>query len=378
MALATASSLLGDQLLYAVLPSHYTALNLLPYQVGVLLSANRWIRLLTNHVAERCCRHQAPALLLTLALGLGSMLTMLYAVTSSFTLLLAGRILWGLCWSFIRQIGLMTVVDSVMKQQAARWIGVYSSISRVGSLGGNLLGALGHDYLGYGPTLVLFAVISLCAVPLGPLSRRGLRPPKPRTKPHGQALRIDLGLLFCGFIVGCVGPGLIMSTLGLVLTEKVGTELVVGSVVVGVATLTGLLLGCRWVAELAGPVLGTAADRVGRRWAAMGYFLSGGLALAVASQVEAAALLVILVVLFFICSTGATVALVARAGLAGSRSVSRYVTAADLGSATGPLVGWMGPQFGFPAETAFAVAAILFGAGAVSVLLAPSGTKAAS
>lgn len=37
----TASSRLGNQLLYAVLPSHYTALNLLPYQVGALLSANQ-------------------------------------------------------------------------------------------------------------------------------------------------------------------------------------------------------------------------------------------------------------------------------------------------------------------------------------------------
>jgi hypothetical protein len=48
VALATAFSLLGDQLLYSVLPSHYTALGLLPYQVGLLLSANRWIRLLTK------------------------------------------------------------------------------------------------------------------------------------------------------------------------------------------------------------------------------------------------------------------------------------------------------------------------------------------
>ena len=51
VALAVAVSLLGDQALYAILPTYYTELGLLPYQVGLLLSANRWIRLLTNQLA---------------------------------------------------------------------------------------------------------------------------------------------------------------------------------------------------------------------------------------------------------------------------------------------------------------------------------------
>ena len=45
---ATAFSLLGDQVLYAVLPVLYQDLGLTAIQVGILLSANRWIRLLLN------------------------------------------------------------------------------------------------------------------------------------------------------------------------------------------------------------------------------------------------------------------------------------------------------------------------------------------
>ena len=50
---ATAFSLLGDQMLYSVLPVYYESLGLTAVGVGVLLSANRWIRLLTNDLAYR-------------------------------------------------------------------------------------------------------------------------------------------------------------------------------------------------------------------------------------------------------------------------------------------------------------------------------------
>ncbi|MDH3642615.1 MAG: hypothetical protein OES38_10995, partial [Gammaproteobacteria bacterium] len=53
IAAATAFSLLGDQVLYAVLPVYYEDLGLTPIQVGILLSANRWIRLVTNELAHR-------------------------------------------------------------------------------------------------------------------------------------------------------------------------------------------------------------------------------------------------------------------------------------------------------------------------------------
>ena len=53
---ATAFSLLGDQTLYAVLPTYYLELGLLPWHVGVLLSANRLVRVFINHWSERISR----------------------------------------------------------------------------------------------------------------------------------------------------------------------------------------------------------------------------------------------------------------------------------------------------------------------------------
>ena len=159
--LATAFSLLGDQTLYSVLPTYYTELGLLPYQVGLILSFNRGIRLLTNHLAERVCRRFNLGLLFGLALAGGALLTAVYALVPAFWILLLARMLWGLCWSFIRQISLVTVADSAGEGKVGRWMGFYSGISRLGSISGNFVGALGHDLFGYTTILLLFAALLL-------------------------------------------------------------------------------------------------------------------------------------------------------------------------------------------------------------------------
>ena len=102
---ATGISLLGDQVLYAVLPVYFKTLGLSAVQVGVLLSANRWIRLLTNHVAHRVMAHVDARLLFAGAMSVGVLTTCAYTVTQYFVVLLLARIVWGLCWSFIRHIG---------------------------------------------------------------------------------------------------------------------------------------------------------------------------------------------------------------------------------------------------------------------------------
>ncbi|MEE2752560.1 MAG: hypothetical protein VX910_01150 [Candidatus Latescibacterota bacterium] len=112
ISVATAFSLLGDQMLYSVLPTYFTEIGLMPYQVGLVLSANRFIRLITNHLAEHFCRRIRLNILIVLAFGVGAGVTAAYAHVTHFGLLILARMIWGLCWSFIRQIGLMTVVES--------------------------------------------------------------------------------------------------------------------------------------------------------------------------------------------------------------------------------------------------------------------------
>ena len=359
--LATAFSLLGDQTLYSVLPTYYTELGLLPYQVGLILSLNRGIRLLTNHLAERICRRFSLGLLFGLALAGGAVLTAVYALVPAFWVLLLARMLWGLCWSFIRQISLVTVADSAGEGKVGRWMGFYSGISRLGSITGNFVGALGHDLFGYTTVLLFFAVVSALAVPLGPFARRGLPHVESRTEEVRFSFQGGWGLLFAGFAAGCVGQGLVMSTMGLVLREEMGETLSVGHLTLGVATLTGALMASRWIADLAAPLMGGLTDRIGRRNGATLFLGAGALVLIVASLGSGVLWLVLGILLYFVCATGAWVTLVAEAGVRGPRAVAAFVTASDFGSFAGPLIGWLMPQWNLPTELIFAIGGVLYG-----------------
>ncbi|MEE2657092.1 MAG: MFS transporter [Candidatus Latescibacterota bacterium] len=372
VSLATASSLLGDQMLYAVLPSYYKTLGLSPYQVGLILSANRIVRLLSNHFAERVTRIMDPAPLLTISLITGALLTAVYGLFSAFPVLLTARILWGVCWSFLRQIGMMTVVDSAATGRLGRTMGLYSGISRMGSICGNLVGAAGHDLLGFTAILLIFSAASLLCVPLGPISRRGLVHEE-KGVGASDAQRCSPGFMLCGFASGSVGQGLLAATLGAVLAERVsagGGEDVglhgLGSL--GVATLTGALLAARWITDLTAPLLGAVSDRIGHKRAGVAFFAGGAGALIIGAVSEGLMGVLLAVLLFYACATGVGVTLQAEAGRGGGRAVAVFVTASDLGSAVGPNAGWLLLQVGLPTASVFVLAAAVYGIAAVVAL----------
>ena len=68
-----------------------------------------------------------------------------------------------------------------------------------------------------------------------------------------------------------------------------------------------------------------------------------------------------MVLLFFACGVGATVVMMAEAGTRGPRTVAAYVTSSDLGSATGPMLGWMTLQFLMPSSTIFIIGGTFYG-----------------
>ncbi len=332
---ATAFSLLGDQVLYAVLPVYYDSLNLTPIQVGILLSANRWIRLLTNELAHRVSTPGRERSLFLGAFVLGVMTTLAYALTTHFWLLLAARLAWGLAWSFIRHIGVQNVMSGVAGERVGRTMGMYNGFSRAGSVAGLLGGAVLVDLFGFAAGVLMLAVVSLVSLPL---AAAGLRP-EARTNPSVALAGNVLpgALLVLGFTLGAVGPGFVMGTLGASIVAYVGAGGLFSA-----ATLTGLLLGIRYLLDTAlAPWLGGATDRYGVRRASMVYLCIGGLALVMASIRPPLALFMVAIIVFFVCGTGLQAGVAGTASRQGSAAFARYVTASDFGSACGPLLGWL-------------------------------------
>jgi hypothetical protein len=360
---ATAFSLLGDQTLYSTLPIFFDELGLRPFEVGIILSANRWIRLGTNELAHRLTTSVEQRLLFAAALGLGALTTAVYALNPRFALFVAARLAWGLCWSFIRHLGLLSVMEASAAGRSGHSAGRLGGISRVGSIGGLLGGALLVDWLGFSPALWVLAALSLVAVPIGwigfvPITRRT----SPAMAEDGQAALVISAL---GLAHGMVGAGLVLATLGAVLDDRLDRGGWLSA-----TTLTGGVLAMRFVLEGgAAARLGAISDNRGIRLASTGAFAAGAGALFVAAVAPTVPVLLLSVITFFICGTALGAGLIGFAGAQGSRALARYATATDLGAASGPLIGWIALGVFDQRTLGLAIGAVVYGLAAVAAFL---------
>jgi len=364
VASAVAFSLLGDQALYAILPIHFKALGLFPYQVGIILSANRWIRLITNHLAERITARIDTVWVMPLGLLVSALLCFIYGFGYPFPAILGARLLWGLCWSFLRQIGIMTSVASTVTGHAGKAIGYYTGISCIGPITGCFIGALLFDILGFRSTFIIFGILTLFGIPLGYASQKGNQVQKPEATPGAAGEKSEnRGLLiFFGFVVGCAGPGLVMSTLGFILKDQFGGHITAGPIVVGIATVNGFLLASRnIIGTIGAPFFGTYVDWIGYRKGAFICFAAATMTLATAMAAQSLVLLLSMILLFFISAAIAMVLLSAQAATHGPRVYASLATALDLGAALGPIVGWTILEFISMPTLSFALGAILYG-----------------
>ena len=368
--ISTAASLstLGDAVLYAILPSYYPHLGLAPFQVGIILSVNRWIRLGTNHMAEHCYRCYPNVPWLIFAFLMGSVVTAVYGIAGTFIIFLGARIFWGVSVSFTRQTSIMTAVESGSEVYLGERMGYYRGISAMWVALGLILGGLSHDAFGFTPTLIALSILSLFAIPLGVLSQQRLKQLK---KPPAEDIagKWDLGVMLCGFVIGTVGAGIVMSTLGLILKERIGESFGIAGYSIGVVALTSIMLGLyRLIRGIMSPIFGNIADRIGRERPIPFLFLFGAIALSISGICIDPILLVVLMVVFFICGITLDTLLFAQAAQSGPRSIASFVTAVDLGMSIGPLIGWSIPHFGFPINYILVSGGAIYMIGAIVAL----------
>lgn len=113
VALATAASLLGDTLLYSALPVSAARLGLSPVVVGLALSLNRWVRLVTNPIAGRLYERFPAGILVALALVFAVGTTAAYALPAALALFFGMRLAWGFCWSILRLGSSLAALDDL-------------------------------------------------------------------------------------------------------------------------------------------------------------------------------------------------------------------------------------------------------------------------
>ena len=290
-----ATAIMGDSMIYNVLPANVSAFGVAVGLVGVLLSANRFVRLATNPLAAYLLERFGTArpVFAGIALALGS--TVMLGLGKGFALLLLARLLWGLSFSILRLTGYLVVLEEGEGGRRGRLMGVFSGGIRIGSLVAVLLGGILFDLLGRGPSFVIVAAIGVLSVPAFLSLVRSSRPgdaveaatgqvahqktvassresvgrkmwnmvvPSLPGMEAGQRYKL-LAAYFTTFAFYLVMGGVLISTLGYYLRERLGDEVAIGGVVIGIATVNGLLLAVRLMTDVAGPLLGYVGDRVG-------------------------------------------------------------------------------------------------------------------
>lgn len=138
VAVITAICLLGDTMLYIVLPVYWQDVGLTSlWEVGVVLSVNRLIRLPLNPFVGWLYNRMTLRVGLTIAVFLAFFATTGYGIFKGFYIWIILRAAWGIAWSFIRMGGYFTVIRYSNDNNRGRWMGTFQGISRLGGACGN-------------------------------------------------------------------------------------------------------------------------------------------------------------------------------------------------------------------------------------------------
>ena len=353
-----ALSLLGDALLYAVLPAEPGQFGVLVWQVGVLLGINRFVRLITNELAGRLVQRRRSNRPLIWAVVAGSLITASYALPIGFWGLLVARIAWGACWSLFRVEGYVSALVLASDRNRGRVFAVYQAITRAGQGGGVLVGGFLSDLLGIPRTFLFFSICTFCGLFLvlkAPL--QGPEPAAERTPdlnaqrdPEttlGKSTRTGLrrwplGLWGCALAV-TMTEQMVANLTGRFVAQRIGPAL---PITVGIASLTGLLLSFRSFGSFfLGPAAGFISDRFGRKRLMTILVVLQCIFIAGIAFLNLWQLLVACLLLQFACAISARLIIYTMAGdmapdTGKALHMSRFATFVDLGTALGPAIAF--------------------------------------
>ena len=248
-AVALGLSLPADTVLYLLLPMYAPQFGVSLAEAGMLLAANRLVRIAGYGGVARFYARHGDRPTCTLAVVAAAFCGLGYATLSGFWALLPLRLVWGLCFAALNlSTQALATADPL---GAARRSGRSRAFIAVGPVLALPLGALLAQGAGPRPIFLLLAAVSLLAV----FVTRRLPAALHAAGTPVRRFRWPNNLDAWSFIEGLTLDGLFI--IGL---SYLGKDLLPGGAVV----VAGLLLALRYLAEIVlGPVGGRLAERFG-------------------------------------------------------------------------------------------------------------------
>jgi DHA1 family inner membrane transport protein len=323
--LVIAVACIGDTLIYAVLPLYHEDFGVSLAMVGVLLSLNRWIRLLANSGVAAIGERVGPHALMVMA-AIGSVVsTTLYGLSESEAVQIVARMLWGISFAALNLSTLAYAVSD--RANAGKRVGasraVMGIVQALALIGGAWI------VLQAGPRSVFLifgglTLISLVAALLLP------RLPREVTDRRPFRLPVPHRLETWGFMLGFTSDGVFLLTLSFLMKDSITW--------VAPVLATAILLALRWLVEITtGPLGGWIGDRFGARRISIinGVLLVAGFVLIALDHELLGALVVVMTRGMF--NTLIPVLVLERGKSSVLSSQASYSTWRDFGAALGPL-----------------------------------------
>jgi MFS family permease len=325
-----ALALLGDSLLYAVLPLHAATFGISLSWAGVLLSANRITRLVVYSLLVRIATAAGLRRFTIGVAAAGAISTLAFAAGTGGSALLAARIAWGIAFG---GLSLATLAyATVSSDGAGTRVGLSFALREVGPVVSLTAGVLLVTALGVRPALAILGAASMVAIPLAMLlPDRAIGPDQEPAAADRWRFQHPTHHEVLSAMVGLVADGIYPATLALLFAPTAGVS---GAVV---AAGTFLMLKRAAVVVLS-PVTGRAAERFGENATTAAGTVgtaAGALLIACGSIIAGSALLV--------CSAAVTATSIPLTATSYDthvrmRVLARLGLARDAGAAAGPLV----------------------------------------
>ena len=388
--MAMALSLFGDLTLFAVLVTQLDQLGLSLPQAGILLSVHRLVRIpfnpLVGWIQDRVGRRGPFLAGLVLAVGSSAA----YALVSGFWPFLLARIAWGMAWALINVGGVAMALDLSDGSDRGRLAGIYNSWMWVGYGIGPVIGSLLTDTVGFRSAMLGCAAFSAVGLAVAALRL-------PETHPTGRSIRFQSiwnsaratgespiaaeppparsKLIYKGMFIYAANQfavdGIILSTVTLLIAQRIGELFNLLGLAFGAASAGGLILAARSVlAAFLSPTIGRLSDRGKSRLPVIAAGLAAGITGFIILLFARALLPILAGVL--VGALSASVMLVTLPALVGDEAPEQsraqvsgqLVAAGDVGSTIGPFLALnLAPLIGL--EPVYLICVGLFGVGLV-------------